>query len=418
MTSVEQNTIVYIKRDADEGTPCTTAKLWILIEYRTHKTTNYEVISAKDVCGRINTDLHTGKSIGVKKDSAVFQATIVTISDDKNFLDKELKGILDIQKEEELKAKKRKRVSTSSKMDTCTSPPPTTQYQRWTHNSHDANTQHNGTMNKQSVIISNPNVQNYPPMTFDQQTQTDFKINSEYTNAEMRLTKIMMTEETILSDVHNVSLENHEIKQQVADLRLEIAEVKTLLKDIAEKLTNQNDGVHSTSTDFNRSGSILNSTQTSTVVTRTPHVNPPRILNLSHQSNYTPHAYNSISIEPVIEASNDSNFSYSNHSRMSLSASNQSIYQADTNHSDSAHVSATKLDYSNNSKSAESFIEDEGDPNEEVVIGSHNTTVPRNILTKINWNSYSAATRNLLRAKFSREVLATHSLTGKPSPGM
>lgn len=427
MTSVEQNTIVYIKRDADEGT----SQLWMLVEYRpqnhSSKLKNYEVVDARDVCGtngRGNSaveKMHTGNLIFVKKDNGYAQATIVTISDDKHFLDTELNDLLDLQKGEEQNQKKRKRSVATKENGTS----PQTSYQRWNggSNSIDASTSaHSGQINKQSVIISNPNVQNYPPMTFDQQTQTDFKSNSEFASTEMRLTKILVTEENIMRDVHSMSVDNHEMKQQVADLRAEVAEVKTILKDIAGKLTNQTDGgVHSTSVDFNRSGSsMLNSTQTSTtVLTRTPQVNAPRILNLSHQSNYSPQTlhYNSISIEPVIEASNDSNFSYSNHSRMSLSASNQSIYQADTNHNDSAQMTVCKLEYSNNGK-GESYADDEGDPNEEVVIGSNNTTVPRNVLMNINWNSHTAATRRLLRAKFTREVLATHSLTGKPSPGM
>lgn len=435
MSSSEQNTIVYIKRDADEGTALCSQPpmLWMIVEYRQQNGSSrkiYEVVEAKDVCGtggRMISGveaMHTGKLIYVKKDSQYAQGTIVTISDDKKFLDIELKDLIDLQKSEELQQqqqqhmKKRKR-SAASKENVGS---PHASYQRW--NGVDASTPvQSGQLNKQSVIMSNPNVQNYPPMTFDQQTQTDFKATSEFgastATTEMRLSKILATEENIMRDVHSVSVDNHDIKQQVVELRAEVAEVKTILKDIAAKLTHQNDGVHSTSTDFNRSGSsMLNSTQTSTVVTRTPHVNPPRILNLSHQSNYSPQTlhYNSISIEPVIEGSNDSNFSYSNHSRMSLSASNQSIYQADTNHSDStAQMSICKLECANNSKDI--HPEDMGDPNDEVVIGSNNTTVQRSILTNINWNSHTAATRRLLRAKFSRETLATHSLTGKPSPG-
>lgn len=429
----EQNALVYVKRDADEGTPVNTPMLWMLIEYRTrNKLSTYEVVPAKDVCGgggnRANSGLesmHTGKLIYVKKENGLVGATIVTISDDKQFLHNELKDLIELQKEDYEQHghnKKRKRVTVPKQENMATSSQ--TQYARWNNitNETSAPSPSNAAMNKQSVIKSNPNVQNYPPMTFDQQTQTDFRANTEYISSDMRLNRIITTEENIMRDVHSMTEDNHEIKQQVADLRVEVAEIKSLLKDISEKFTQHGnvDGVHSTSTDFNRS-SILNSTQTSTVFARTPSVNPPRILNLSHQSNYTPNTlnYNSISIEPVIDASNDSNFSYSNHSRMSLSASNQSIYQADTNHNDSGRLSAMKNEYNgNNSKNGDSFADEEGDPNEEVSLGPNNTTVPRSVLMNINWNSHTAATRRLLRAKFSREVLATHSLTGKPSPGM
>lgn len=415
----------YVKRDADEGTPANPPMLWMLIEYRTrNKVTSYEVIAAKDVCGgggsRSNSGLesmHTGKLIYVKKESGLVQATIVTISDDKTFLDNELKDLMELQKEEyEVHSNKKRKRMSMAKLENVASPSPA-QFARWT-NTHETSTPiQNGAMNKQSVIKSNPNVLNYPPMTFDQQTQTDFKGSTDLSSTEMRLHRILTNEENLLRDVHTMTEENRDIKQQVADLRVEVAEIKSLLKDISGKLTQQNDGVHSTSTDFKCATSILNSTQTPSVLRSS--ANPPRILNLSHQSNYTPHTlnYNSISIEPVIEASNDSNFSYSNHSRMSLGASNQSIYQADTNHNDSTNLSAgMKLDYSN--VKTDSFADDEGDPNEEVILGPNNTTVPRSVIMNINWSSHTAATRRLLRAKFSREVLATHSLTGKPSPGM
>lgn len=49
-------------------------------------------------------------------------------------------------------------------------------------------------------------------------------------------------------------------------------------------------------------------------------------------------------------------------------------------------------------------------------IGPNKTQVPLHILDSIEWRSSSVATRKLLTAVFNREVLATHTLTGKPSP--
>ncbi|RZC42193.1 uncharacterized protein BDFB_009513, partial [Asbolus verrucosus] len=51
-----------------------------------------------------------------------------------------------------------------------------------------------------------------------------------------------------------------------------------------------------------------------------------------------------------------------------------------------------------------------------VQIGSGGTKVARHVYNSINWTNHSAATRKLLTALFSRNVLASHSLTGKPSP--
>ncbi|GBP90671.1 Protein insensitive [Eumeta japonica] len=53
---------------------------------------------------------------------------------------------------------------------------------------------------------------------------------------------------------------------------------------------------------------------------------------------------------------------------------------------------------------------------EMVPIGAGTTLVPKEVYSKINWKSYTMATRKLLMAVFSRRTLATHSLTGKASP--
>lgn len=51
-----------------------------------------------------------------------------------------------------------------------------------------------------------------------------------------------------------------------------------------------------------------------------------------------------------------------------------------------------------------------------VSIGPNNTRIPAKLYENMNWSSASIATRKLLMAIFDRKVLATHSMTGKPSP--
>lgn len=434
--------IVYIKRDESDQTNnghgnainTITPKLWILIEYRVlHPNSkipvkNYEVVDVKDVCGaggRGSTRLesmHTGKIIYVRKDTLLVQATIVTISDDKAFLDTELKDLMELSKSENHPKKRRRTVT--PKLPTSPTSPSERQmvplYQRF--NSHESA---NGVSNQSSVIISNPNVQNCPPMTFDQQTQTDTKLtNYENPANDVRFQKIIANEETMLRQQHNLSAENQELKQKINNLSTEMTEVKSMLTEILAKMdyTRQ---MNKRKIDENNS--IIVGIADTNSATKTESVggirNPPRILNLSHSTAVSnPQFYNSISIEPI-DASNDSNFSFSNNSRMSLSASNMSLYH----NANDSNVSASTHNNSNSSnreytiaqhtQSMDGFHDDEGNGDDEVVIGNNNTTVPRNLLTNINWNSHTAATRRLLRAKFSREVLATHSLTGKPSPG-
>ncbi|XP_055713280.1 uncharacterized protein LOC129807807 [Phlebotomus papatasi] len=55
-------------------------------------------------------------------------------------------------------------------------------------------------------------------------------------------------------------------------------------------------------------------------------------------------------------------------------------------------------------------------PEEDIVIGPNGTKIAAQVLKGINWACPSVATRKILVAVFSRNVLATHSLSGKPSP--
>ncbi|XP_053610672.1 uncharacterized protein LOC128675352 [Plodia interpunctella] len=51
-----------------------------------------------------------------------------------------------------------------------------------------------------------------------------------------------------------------------------------------------------------------------------------------------------------------------------------------------------------------------------IAIGSGKTLLHKDKFRKVNWKSYTIATRTLLLALFPRRILATHSLTGKKSP--
>ncbi|XP_073825410.1 protein insensitive-like [Musca autumnalis] len=51
-----------------------------------------------------------------------------------------------------------------------------------------------------------------------------------------------------------------------------------------------------------------------------------------------------------------------------------------------------------------------------VSIGPNNTKIPAKVYESMNWSSASIATRKLLMTIFDRQTLATHSMTGKPSP--
>lgn len=89
--------------------------------------------------------------------------------------------------------------------------------------------------------------------------------------------------------------------------------------------------------------------------------------------------------------------------RRSHSSSNFSVNSA----------SSTPIARTNsNSNLIEEWAELEGD----VMIGSNKTTAPVHVLRSIDWKNYKTATRKLLITLFTRETLATRSLTGRPSP--
>ncbi|XP_055386378.1 homeobox protein 13-like [Condylostylus longicornis] len=52
----------------------------------------------------------------------------------------------------------------------------------------------------------------------------------------------------------------------------------------------------------------------------------------------------------------------------------------------------------------------------EVSLGPNNTRIPAAVYDSIDWASVTSATRKLLITIFDRETLATHTMTGKPSP--
>ncbi|XP_037927525.1 protein insensitive [Teleopsis dalmanni] len=77
----------------------------------------------------------------------------------------------------------------------------------------------------------------------------------------------------------------------------------------------------------------------------------------------------------------------------------------------------------NNTNTAQGFITPKAQNREGVdlegvmiSIGPNNTRVPAKVFESINWASASIATRKLLMQIFDRETLASHSMTGKPSP--
>lgn len=251
--------------------------------------------------------------------------------------------------------------------------------------------------NQRSVITANPNVAT--SMTYDQQTQTRLDM-FDLNNIQKDLDEMSRSARTMMS---NASSENGRVsREQIMAIESKIDDMMRLVRHINQTMHSPNAYVGHVSCmnlDFSRSGSMLNSTE----------------VIASPQNATDSRSYTTMTIEPVFEMSNDnSNMSQSNQSRRSSNAS--------------SNRSARDLRTMINKSTQEAPEEDasfelgcdlsEGNPDDDVIIGVNGTFVKRSVLTSINWFAHTQAVRRLLMTKFDRHTLATHSLTGKQSPGV
>lgn len=241
--------------------------------------------------------------------------------------------------------------------------------------------------NQRSVITANPNVAT--SMTYDQQTQTKLDM-FDLNNIQKDLDEMSTSARHMMN---NASNGNGQVsRDQIMAIDSKIDDLTRLVRGIYETMHTPNayvGHVSCTNLDFSRSSGMLNSTE----VIASPQ-------NITGQRSYT-----TMTIEPVFENSNDnSNLSQPNQSRSSnasQAANNQSAQEAPQD-----EHSFDGYDFS------------DGNPEEDIVIGKNGTIVKRSVLANINWFAHTQAVRRLLMTTFDRQTLATHSLTGKQSPGM
>lgn len=399
------------------------SNLWILIECTTVKeSTHFKVISATDVVAP-REQMHTGKSIKYRIGKTIFDGTIVIISDDKNFLETELvqlqKKALVNKHDVAKKVYKRRRnnddLNVTPTILNRQSPLPT------------AKTTNTNESSNQSIIVqTSTNQSAIPPMTFDQQTQTDFKSTSDSTNTS---NNDFVIGETIKVKLENIIGEQNNMQQfqihaseQLTNLSHDCQQMRFMVEEILKRLDK------ATSVIVEEHELIQQPFQNNEGEEEEEEFicdesTPNKILNFKNDFN---------NVE-IIDYNQDSVHSASNSSHL---ISNQSLNASLYNSSSNSHTyieivkknqNGTKK--TNNKRKANSKIaeklksewndvdENDGDLQESVPIGNNKTTVPKYILKRINWASHTTATRKLLTSLFTREMLATHSLTGKPSPG-
>ncbi|KAG4070063.1 hypothetical protein HA402_013723 [Bradysia odoriphaga] len=376
---------------------CKESELWLLIQYeRPQNVYNYDIIHSSKVVQKDN--MHTGKTIDFRLGNSVLKAVIFIISDDKNFLETEMRALtrapVDDRNHKPVETYKRRRRATPSPIEY----KPNASISRlpspaWSNNTNESMTSN---LEKQMTAA--------PPMTFDQGTQTDLKLMSTDGGLPKDLSKITQQLEMLLIENQQLRKENQQTKQMLADVANNTYDVKAMMNDIHRKLELNHRDPH-----------IINSQMKAN--------NDPIVLYAKSSDHIVDlnHAEidNDVAIETYDVNNESSNISYSNCSRLSA-VSNASIYNSTmmaSQQSSSAGESAnnTHSSMANDIKNNWKVI-DLDEVSEEVTIGSNGTKVHKSVLDSVKWTSHSSATRKLLSSLFTREILATHSLTGKPSP--
>lgn len=444
------------------------AKMWLLVEWEmpVGEPNTYSVIDSSELvlhgAGRTKETIHTGKTIFVKRGNKIQQATVVIISDDKQFIDTELSQLrrmaaenlhrLSVASQEQLangggvdhQAKRRR---TDEELE-----PVSPEYEPMPVHSHVANWVNNCKPDR--VISPSPSVMSMhvtsvprqpPPMTFDQQTQTDAKFLPQDRPAAIisppELAKILSLQESILAEQKSVRMENEYNRKMMFDMMEKMSSFADTLQQLVTKVESsaaQRNEYKYEITEVKSPGGVPVAASYVVLGTGGEESRDQASSVAESYSNRTPAVEttaDNLVLDQIALQHDDSNLSFSQ-SRFSSkddAASNTSTPKNTLNFS--KRFSASALSLSNASvhsqhsdshhappKSAVKEVlkdwadDDGGDDSELTPIGPNNTMVKKQVLRAINWTNYKAATRKLLMTLFTREKLASHTLTGRPSP--
>lgn len=456
-------------------------KMWLLVEWEmpAGEPNTYSVIDSSELvlhgAGRTKETIHTGKTIFVKRGNKIQQATVVIISDDKQFIDTELSQLRRMAAENlhrmsaasqeqhqmtngngEHQTKRRRVDNQSTSNDEME--PVSPEYEPMPVQSHVANWVNNCKPDR--VISPSPSVMSMhvssgpgaaprppPPMTFDQQTQTDAKFFPHDRPAVIsppELAKILSLQESILAEQKSVRMENEYNRKMMFDMMEKMSSFADTLQQLVVKVeasaANRNEykyeitEVKSPGVPVAASYVVLGTggeesrDQASSVAesysNRTPAVAETTADNLVLDQIALQHEDSNMSFSQSRFSAKDDNASNTStpknqslnfskrFSASALSLSNASVHSQHSNPAnDTTHNRSTVKEV------LKDWADDDGgDDSELTPIGPNNTMVKKQVLRAINWTNYKAATRKLLMTLFTREKLASHTLTGRPSP--
>lgn len=280
------------------------------------------------------------------------------------------------------------------------------------------------TINSDRVLSPSANVQQKsskaefrfaPPMTFDQGTQTDNRATDAGLQVKIQeLQKLIELNEHILREQKNLKNEanmSRSIIQSFSDefsaMRKTMQSIESKFENVANNHTGQFSVIPNETTDEKKK--LLNGSESQLFFIDAQDASGSNLEYTvaeyegddSGRSTSRMSFHDQTSI--MSSTSNDFNVDKKVPFRRSQSSSNFSV-----NSSSSTPISRVN----SNTSLTDEWADVEGD----VMIGINKTAVAVHVLRAIDWKNYKSATRKLLTTLFTREMLATRSLTGRPSP--
>lgn len=281
-----------------------------------------------------------------------------------------------------------------------------------------------------------------PPMTFDQQTQTDPRYtgasNSNSNISSNDIATLLALNQQLLNDQTQLKADTQYNRTSISNFSEEMSTIRKYLENISNKLENM-DRVRS----YEPAQASKQEKENKEYFVIAENLGTKTATQVEIQGNESSYMLSAddaaeFTIEEVNQdgsgrASSSSRFSYHDNSTMMSNGSFQSGEEKSFGRSQSmlsigssSGISSTPIQRKQQKKEKTlallSQIQKdwnceggEGDDHT-IIIGSNKTSVPAHVLRSIDWENYRQATRKLLVTLFSRETLATHSLTGKPSP--
>jgi hypothetical protein len=401
---------------------------WAIVEIESNNEINsYALVESKDVIGlpKLET-LTTGKLVIVNINGKQRRATIVMASNDKNFIFAEYnqlnKMAEDNLKLREIQSRKRRRISGSDSVRKDVEDD--SSLSGWSGVSQN--------VNSERVVSPSPHIQTKktyerycPPMQYDQGTQTDSKITGETQDLSDKireLQKLVEINEHILNEqkaLKNEAKMNRFLLESFSD---EFSAIRKSIQAIETKFENvsyERPQFEALPQEMEKK-KVLNGS-----ATQQQQQQPYFIIETAVQDaeNASMSLTNGSNVEYTVEElqaddseRSTSRISYHDQTSMMSNASmdgSKKDFRRSHSSSNFSVISSTPLARSNSSSN---LIEEWADMEGDVIIGSNQTTVPIHILRSIDWKNFKAATRKLLVSLFPRAVLATRSLTGRPSP--